>query len=380
MGEEVNPPGDAEAPVNSVTPAEPPSPVQLPLPIDASPASAVTKQDFGMFGFVISVVVAFFVPILQMSFADLPWGSLAGADVILIAISVWTFCTHAVPHRSLIIQTCGSLAIIATAGSLSVFATLKLYRIQHSPPMLNAAEQALNAKFDTTSSKVAAFDRRLNEVIMTNRDAAGRDEALKQFQNDWRTWRMLDFNAMTTNWQDELRVDARKRISAEQQERQRRYDAWEANYQDNRPAYDYALNAVWAKLKAIAQASGDQVDATTENLPVRLDGDGPTNIEVETIGLHKDPNWNFRVTLHWAYNNWEQYLTAKCDSGDFQVDCSGGKQDILTHAYDFAVPAGQTGQRQDFKTPISNAIHAVFAGHILYLDDQRSKTIIKRNP
>ena len=56
MGEEVDPRKNAVA-SGSITSDSPP--LQLPLSITAPPAPPIAKQDFGMFGFAISVVVAF---------------------------------------------------------------------------------------------------------------------------------------------------------------------------------------------------------------------------------------------------------------------------------------------------------------------------------
>jgi hypothetical protein len=89
------------------------------------------KPDVGIFTTILGLLLAVLIPILQMNGLEITWEwSLLSYSVILVGF-VWTYLTHAVPHRGPYVKRFGALIIAAIIGWLGWLGTHNQYLKQH---------------------------------------------------------------------------------------------------------------------------------------------------------------------------------------------------------------------------------------------------------
>lgn len=90
------------------------------------------EPDNNFFFVVLGLVLAVLIPILQSNGVEVNWQTSIFAYLVLMGIIVWSFLTHATPHRSPTIRLGGTLVIVLFVGLISVYATIKQYGREHS--------------------------------------------------------------------------------------------------------------------------------------------------------------------------------------------------------------------------------------------------------
>jgi hypothetical protein len=82
---------------------------------------------------VLSLALAFLIPLIQVNIVDVNWWQSLVAYIVLLAICLWSFLWHAVPTpRRKILRYGGAFLILVVVGSMGAFATIKQYKRDHA--------------------------------------------------------------------------------------------------------------------------------------------------------------------------------------------------------------------------------------------------------
>lgn len=89
------------------------------------------RPDPGIFVGILGVLLAVFIPILQMNGLEINWGWSTVAYGVIIVGCLWTFLSHATPHCGKVVKLGGSIMIIGFGGWLSWLGIHSQYLKQH---------------------------------------------------------------------------------------------------------------------------------------------------------------------------------------------------------------------------------------------------------
>jgi hypothetical protein len=96
------------------------------------------KPDVGIFTTILGLLLAVFIPILQLNGLEINWEWSLFAYVVILIGFIWTYLKHAVPHCGACIKLFGVLIIAAVLGWLGWLGTHNQYLKQHpTVPMVS---------------------------------------------------------------------------------------------------------------------------------------------------------------------------------------------------------------------------------------------------
>src|ERR1035437_6295063 len=128
------------------------------LPPVSEPSDLSRKPDYGLFLTLISLLFGVLIPVLQMNSLEINWGWSAIVYSGITLGGVWTFLSHAAPHRSNFFRILGSLAIMGVQ---------RQYHKEHSPPIIPPPNPEVMKQFTNQDLKTDGILRALttNPVI-----------------------------------------------------------------------------------------------------------------------------------------------------------------------------------------------------------------------
>ena len=172
----------------------------MPPPV-SEPPKQPRKPDYGLFLALISLFAGVLIPILQMNGVEINWGWSAVAYSGIILGFVWTFLSHAAPHRGKVFKVLGSLAIVAVLLPLAATGIRRQYHKEHSPPPTPPTDTNVVAAVKSVGGSVSD----LKSQLATNSDPrlaalASEQKDIMQIGNELqKKHELLNFSGVNLN-------------------------------------------------------------------------------------------------------------------------------------------------------------------------------------